>query len=86
MKAGTGHRSRQNGVPSQCASQWRSGRCSVRACACSAGRAPARVGTAAAPLQWPVLTQKVHSAPITQQAEKLASHAQRESDVPVNFS
>jgi hypothetical protein len=33
-----------------------------------------------------VLTQKVHSAPITQQAEKLASHAQRESDVPVNFS
>jgi hypothetical protein len=33
-----------------------------------------------------VLMQKVHSAPITQQAEKLASHAQRESDVPVNFS
>jgi hypothetical protein len=33
-----------------------------------------------------LLTQKVHSAPITQQAEKLASHAQRESDVPVNFS
>jgi hypothetical protein len=34
----------------------------------------------------PVLTQNVHSTPITQQAEKLASHAQRESDVPVNFS
>jgi hypothetical protein len=33
-----------------------------------------------------MLTQNVHSAPITQQAEKLASHAQREGDVPVNFS
>jgi hypothetical protein len=33
-----------------------------------------------------LLTQNVHSAPNTQQAEKLASHAQRESDVPVNFS
>jgi hypothetical protein len=33
-----------------------------------------------------LLTQNVHSAPITQQAEKLASHAQREGDVPVNFS
>jgi hypothetical protein len=33
-----------------------------------------------------VLTQKVHSAPITQQAGKLASHAQRANDVPVNFS
>jgi outer membrane murein-binding lipoprotein Lpp len=33
-----------------------------------------------------LLTQNVHSTPITQQAEKLASHAQRESDVPVNFS
>jgi hypothetical protein len=33
-----------------------------------------------------VLTQNVHSAPNTQQAEKLASHAQREGDVPVNFS
>jgi hypothetical protein len=44
--AGTRHRSRQNGVPSQRASQCRSG-------CCSAGRAPARVGTASAPLQWP---------------------------------
>jgi hypothetical protein len=33
-----------------------------------------------------LLTQKVHSAPITQQAGKLASHAQRANDVPVNFS
>jgi hypothetical protein len=33
-----------------------------------------------------LLTQKMHSAPITQQAEKLASHAQRTDDVPVNFS
>jgi hypothetical protein len=30
--------------------------------------------------------KKVHSAPITQQAGKLASHAQRANDVPVNFS
>jgi hypothetical protein len=28
----------------------------------------------------------VHPTPITQQAEKLASHAPRENDVPVNFS
>jgi hypothetical protein len=33
-----------------------------------------------------LLTQKVHPTPITQQAEKLASHAPRENDVPVNFS
>jgi hypothetical protein len=33
-----------------------------------------------------LLTQKVHSAPITQQAGELASHAQRANDVPVNFS
>jgi hypothetical protein len=38
-------------------------------------------------LGWPdvLLTQNVHSTPITQQAEKLASHAQRANDVPVNF-
>jgi hypothetical protein len=42
-------------------------------------------GVGASPLVV-VLTQNVHSTPITQQAEKLASHAQRESDVPVNFS
>jgi ribonuclease HI len=33
-----------------------------------------------------LLTQKVRSAPITQQAGELASHAQRANDVPVNFS
>jgi hypothetical protein len=33
-----------------------------------------------------VLTQNVHLTPITRQAEKLASHAQRANDVPVNFS
>jgi hypothetical protein len=46
MMAGTGYRSRQNGVPSQCASRWWSGCYSVR-------RAPARAGTAAMPSQWP---------------------------------
>jgi hypothetical protein len=33
-----------------------------------------------------LLTQKVHLAPITQQAGELASHAQRANDVPVIFS
>jgi hypothetical protein len=34
-----------------------------------------------------LLTQNVHSTPITQQAEKLSfARAERESDVPVNFS
>jgi hypothetical protein len=37
--------------------------------------------------QWTLLTRKVHSTPITQQAEQSWLHTRREqNDVPVNFS